>query len=145
MQIKLKSIGFAKNTEKSHTGGWKGVITDIVIDEKYKEALYGLSDYSHLVVVYFMDKVTACDLRHTPQGKKGIVPEVGIFACRCPERPNPIGVSTARILKIKGNTIRVKGLDVIDGTPILDIKPYTPQYDSAKGVKVPSWVNKLEY
>ena len=144
-EIKLKIIGIAKNQEKKHFGDWAEVVTDLVIDEEYKDSLDGLKDYSHLIVIYFMHEVKRCDIKHIPQGKAGEVPEVGIFACRCAERPNPIGISTVKILSIKDNIVTVKGLDIIDDTPILDIKPYTPQYDSAKDAKVPSWVNKLEY
>jgi len=143
--ITLKPIGIAKNQEKKHFGGWSGVVTDLVIDEKYRQALDGLQDYSHLVVVYWMHEVKTCELLHVPQGKVGEVPQVGIFACRCPARPNPIGISTAGILAIKDNIVTVKGLDVINGTPILDIKPYTPQYDLVRDAKVPEWVGKLEY
>ena len=92
-----------------------------------------------------MHEVKTCELLHVPQGKVGEVPQVGIFACRCPARPNPIGISTAGILAIKDNIVTVKGLDVINGTPILDIKPYTPQYDLVRDAKVPEWVGKLEY
>ena len=145
MEIKLTPIGIAKNKEEKHFGGWKDVVTDLVIDDSYREALSGLGDYSHLIVIYWMDDVKTCDIRHIPQGKVGEVPEVGIFACRCPQRPNPIGVSTAEILGIKDNIITVRGLDVIADTPILDIKPYTPQYDAIENAKVPDWVNKLEY
>lgn len=145
MEIKLKPVGIAKNQEKKHFGKWKDVATDIVIDEKYKDALYGLEDYSHVIVIYWMHGVKTCDIRHIPQGKVGEVPEVGIFACRCAQRPNPIGVSTAEIIGIKDNIITVKGLDVIADTPILDIKPYTPQYDAVANAKVPDWVNKLDY
>ena len=145
MEIKLKSISIAKNQEKKHFGEWKDVVTDLVINEEYKDALTGLEDYSHLVVIYWMHEVKTCDIRHIPQGKIGKVPEVGIFACRCPQRPNPIGISTTEIISVKDNIIKVKGLDVIDNTPILDIKPYTPQYDSALNAKVPEWVDKLDY
>jgi len=145
MEINLKSIGIAKNQEKKHFGNWSNVITKIVINEEYKDALDGLKDYSHLIVIYWMHEVKKCDIKHIPQGKINEVPEVGIFACRCAERPNPIGISTAKIVSIDNNVITVKGLDIIDNTPILDIKPYTPQYDVAKDVKVPDWTNKLEY
>lgn len=141
----MKTIAVAENTEKKHFGGWRDVITNIVIDEKYKDALMGLEDYSHLIIIYFMHDVKTCDLRHVPQGKVGEVPEVGIFACRCAQRPNPIGITTVELLGIENNIVKVKGLDVIDGTPILDIKPYTPQYDSVSNAKVPDWVNKLDY
>ena len=145
MKIKLISIGIARNQEKKHFGKWRDVVTDIIINEKYEAALSGLEDYSHLIVVYWMHEVKTCDIRHIPQGKIGKVPEVGIFACRCPQRPNPIGISTTEIISVKDNIIKVKGLDVIDNTPILDIKPYTPQYDSALNAKVPEWVDKLDY
>lgn len=145
MQIKLKSIGLAKNQEKNHFGNWAGVVSEIVIDKEYQKSLKGLEDYSHLIVIYWMHDVKTCDIRHVPQSKVGEVPEVGIFACRCPQRPNPIGLTTVELLKIKNNIITVKGLDVIKDTPILDIKPYTPQYDAVKNAKVPDWVNKLDY
>lgn len=145
MKITLKPIGVAKNKGKKHFGGWGNTVTDLAINKKYKEALDGLKDYSHLIVIYWMHDVEACEIRHVPQGKIGEVPEVGIFASRCPQRPNPIGISTAKIVSLKNNIVRVKGLDVINSTPILDIKPYTPQYDAASGVKVPKWVNKLDY
>ncbi len=145
MEIKLKTIGFVRNQEKQHFGRWSEVVTDLVIDQQYKDALKGLEDYSHLIVVYWMDKVKTCDIRHVPQGKVNEVPEVGIFACRCPQRPNPIGISTVEILGIKDNIITVRGLDTIEDTPILDIKPYTPQYDAVSNVRVPDWVSKLDY
>ncbi len=145
MEIALKPIGFAKNKEKKHFGNWRGVVTDLVLREEYKDALEGLKEYSHLIVVYWMHDVKTCDIRHVPQGKVGEVPEVGIFACRCPQRPNPIGISTVEIIRIKDNVVTVKGLDVIKDTPILDLKPYTPQYDAAADARVPDWVNKLEY
>jgi tRNA-Thr(GGU) m(6)t(6)A37 methyltransferase TsaA len=145
MEIKLTSIGIAKNKEKKHFGRWRDVITELIIDERYKDALGGLEDYSHLIVICWMHDVKTCDIRHVPQGRVGEVPEVGIFACRCAQRPNPIGVSTVEITSIKNNVIAVKGLDVIDNTPLLDIKPYTPQYDAVVDAKFPDWVNSLEY
>jgi len=141
----LKQIGIVKNREKKHFGGWGKVVSDLVIDKKYKDGLKGLRDYSHIIVVYWMHEVKACELRHVPQGKMGLVPEVGIFACRCAQRPNPIGISTVRLTKIKDNVVTVKGLDAVNNTPILDIKPYTPQYDAVLGVRVPDWIKKLDY
>lgn len=145
MEIKLKSIGSASNQEKDHFGKWGNVVTDLIIDKEYSEALKGLEDYSHLIVIYWMHDIKTCDIRHVPQGMVGEVPEVGIFACRCPQRPNPIGITTVELIGIKDNIVNVKGLDVINNTPIIDIKPYTPQYDNVADAKVPSWVNKLKY
>ena len=145
MEIILKPIGLAKNNEKKHFGGWGKVVTDLVVNQDYESALQGLKDYSHVIVLYWMHEVKKCDLLHVPQGKVGEVPEVGIFACRCAERPNPVGISTVKLLGIKDNVVTVEGLDVIQDTPILDIKPYTPQYDAAPTARVPQWVNKLDY
>jgi len=145
MDIKINPIGFAKNQEQEHFGNWRDVITDLVIKNKYEDALKGLEDYSHIIVVYWIHGAKTCDIRHVPQGKVGEVPEVGIFACRCAQRPNPIGISTVEIISVKNNIVTVKGLDVIKDTPILDIKPYTPQYDFAQNPKIPDWVNKLDY
>ncbi len=145
MEIKLKPIGFAKNQEEKHFGGWNKVATDLIIDEQYQKALKGLEDYSHLIAIYWLHEVTTCDIRHVPQGKVGEVPEVGIFACRCAQRPNPIGVSTVKIINIKDNIVTVQGLDFVNDTPIIDINPNTPQYDTAIDPKVPDCVNKLDY
>ena len=82
-------------------------------------------------------------ITHRPQGNPE-VPIVGIFSCRCPSRPNPIAVSTVPLISHEGRKIIVKGLDVLDGTPIIDIKPYWPQYDKVVDGKIPDWVNKLD-
>ncbi|MBI5677504.1 MAG: SAM-dependent methyltransferase [Planctomycetes bacterium] len=68
-----------------------------------------------------------------------------MFACRCPWRPNPIGMTTVKMIERNGNIIKVKGLDVLDGTPVIGIKPFTPPYDSVEEMRYPDWVNKLEY
>jgi len=143
--ITIKPLGKAKNgVSKPMLPGWKDIVTEIVIDKEYTDGLDGIEDYSHVIIVYWMDKEKECHLKHHPQGRAD-VPFIGIFACRCPQRPNPIGISTTEIISVKDNIIKVKGLDVIDNTPILDIKPYTPQYDSALNAKVPEWVDKLDY
>lgn len=143
--IKFKPLGKAKNSiSKPTLPGWKNVTTEIVIDKKYAKGLDGIEDYSHVIIVYWMDKEKECHLKHHPQGREDI-PFVGIFACRCPQRPNRIAISTVELLSRRGNGIKVKGLDIVDGTPILDIKPYTPQYDRVGKAKVPNWVSKLVF
>lgn len=143
--INLKPLGKAKNkVKKPMLPGWKDVITEIVIDKRYSKGLDGIEDYSHIIIVYWMDKEIECHLKHHPQGREDI-PYIGIFACRCPQRPNRIAISTAELVRRRGNTIKVKGLDIVNGTPILDIKPYTPQYDQVKKAKVPNWASKLVF
>lgn len=143
MTISMTHIGIVKNKEKSqHFGGWSKVVSDIIVNKEFAPALDGLEDYSHAVIVYWMHETKKHVIKHRPQG---IAPLVGIFACRCQGRPNPIGISAARIIKRRENVLTVKGLDVINGTPVLDIKPYTPQYDLVKDAKVPEWTKMLKY
>ena len=142
--INLKPIGVAKNSEKeSRFGSFSSVVSEIVVDEKFTEALKGIEDYSHVMIVYWMDKIKDYVITHRPQGNPD-VPIVGIFSCRCPQRPNPIAVSTVRLIDHNGNKIKVEGLDILDGTPIIDIKPYWPIYDNVKDGKIPDWVEKLD-
>ena len=143
--IKIKPLGLARNkVTKPTLPGWKDVVTEIVIDKNYANGLDGIEDYSHVIIVYWMDQEKECHLKHHPQGKENI-PYVGIFACRCPQRPNRIAISTVPLLSRKQNILKVRGLDVLNGTPILDIKPYTPQYDKVEEAKVPKWVSKLVF
>ena len=107
-----------------------------------------LSDYSHLVIVYHMDQICLHKDRHVPQGRYEDVPEVGIFACRCPWRPNPIAITTVKLLKLDGNIITVRGLDAANLSPVLDVKPYYPPYDGVdanEDLRVPDWIYKLTY
>jgi tRNA-Thr(GGU) m(6)t(6)A37 methyltransferase TsaA len=71
------------------------------------------------------------------------MPVLGIFAQRAKHRPNPIGITAVQLLSVKDNIITVKGLDAIDGTPVIDIKPYFPQYDRVEKAKIPEWVSRL--
>lgn len=143
--IILTPIGRARNTVKEPAlTGWKNLVTEIVLDRKYAKGLHGITDYSHVIIVYWMGVEKECHLKHHPQGRKD-VPFGGIFACRCPQRPNRLAMSTVKLLSCKGNRIRVKGLDILDGTPVLDIKPYTPHYDRVNGATVPPWVNRLVF
>jgi tRNA (adenine37-N6)-methyltransferase len=143
--LALKPIGTVRNSVKEPTvGGWAEVTSRLEIDKKYVDGLRGLEGYSHVTVVYWLSLVDSCTITHVPQGRED-VPEVGIFACRCPTRPNPIGICTAELLGVSKNVLTVKGLDAIDGTPIVDIKPYTPQYDLRRKVRVPKWVDRLQY
>lgn len=142
-RIQFVPIGKAKNTAKKPAmTGWENSVTEIVLDRRYTRGLDGIKDYSHVIVVYWMGQEKECHLKHHPQGRKD-VPYGGIFSCRCPQRPNRIAISTVKLLSRKKNSIKVQGLDILDGTPILDIKPYTPVYDRVSKAKVPVWVKRL--
>jgi len=144
-KITLEPIGFVKNNVKEHRfGNFADEISEIIVDEKFTEALKGIDDYSHVIIVYWMDKVKEHVTTHRPQGNPN-VPVVGIFACRCPGRPNPVAITTVKLIEHKGNRIKVKGLDILDGTPVIDIKPYWSQYDKVEDGRIPDWVNRLKF
>jgi tRNA-Thr(GGU) m(6)t(6)A37 methyltransferase TsaA len=140
--INLEAIGIVRNDVKQPgRRGWSEVVSDIVIDSRLAEALDGLDQFSHLIVLYWMHRLTPgrkLPLKVHPMGKPEL-PPVGRFATRSPSRPNPVGQATVRLLERRGNILKVKGLDAIDSTPVIDIKPYIPGYDSAADAKAPKW------
>lgn len=105
----------------------------IVVDPRWVEGLQGLDTVSHVVVLYWMDRARRDLVVQAPQHYAG---RRGTFALRSPVRPNPIAVSVARLLGIRGNELSVVGLDCIDGTPLLDLKPYFASTDSVPGASV---------
>jgi tRNA-Thr(GGU) m(6)t(6)A37 methyltransferase TsaA len=100
----------------------------IKVDRKYEEALSDLEGFSHIILIYHLHLSRGYSLKVTPfldTAKRGV------FATRAPRRPNPIGVSLVRLKKVKGNKVYVKDIDIADGTPLLDIKPYVGEFDHA--------------
>ncbi len=143
----LKAIGIVRNAVKQAPGpgyNWQGIVSEIVVDSSLTEALDGLEGFSHIIVLYWMHQITTSQLptKIHPQGRPEL-PLVGLFATRSPYRPNPIGKATVRLLERQGNLLRVEGLDATDGTPVIDIKPYLPEYDSVTNATVPPWVINL--
>ena len=142
--MSLKAIGTVRNKIKQAPGpsfDWWGIVSEIVVNTRLTEALDGLEEFSHIIVLYWMHQVahsSELSLKVHPRGKAEL-PMVGLFATRSPNRPNPIGKATVRLLERQGNVLKVEGLDATDGTPVIDIKPYIPGYDSATDAKVPPW------
>lgn len=137
-------IGYVRSPLKEPTHerlNLKEIISEIVINENLTEALDGVEGFSHIIVLYWMHRAIRENkrLKTHPMGRTD-VPEQGIFAVRTPNRPNPIGKSTVRLLERRGNILKIQGLDAIDGTPVIDIKPYIPGYDSAKDARTPDWI-----
>jgi tRNA-Thr(GGU) m(6)t(6)A37 methyltransferase TsaA len=108
------------------------------------EAFEGISAFSHLEIIYFFDKVKPSDIVFSgrPRGNPGY-PVTGIFAQRKKDRPNTLGLCTVELLEHKGRTLKVKYLDAIDGTPVLDIKPVFKEYKMEGNIRQPSWVSEL--
>ncbi|TBW34760.1 S-adenosylmethionine-dependent methyltransferase [Siculibacillus lacustris] len=125
---------------------WGAVESEIVLDLAYPEAAFaGLGDFSHAVVVFHFDMIDpetiAIGDRH-PRGRTDW-PKVGIFAQRGSPRPNRLGVTTVEILSVSGRRLRVRGLDAIDGTPVLDIKPVMRGFEPRGAIREPAWATEI--
>ena len=108
--------------------------SQLILNEKYLPALEGLERYKHLMVVYHIDRSPGYRERVHPMGDRSKTVR-GVLATRSPCRPNPIGMTVVEILGIEGTKISVTGLDALDGSPLLDIKPYEEHFDSPSGIE----------
>ena len=117
-----------------------GVPGRIEIKAEFVEGLADLDGFSHLILVYHLHRVTAARLTVTPFLDDR---PHGIFATRSPARPNPIGLSTVRLVAITGSILEVEDVDMVDGTPLLDIKPYVPAFDERDDVRVGWFTERL--
>jgi tRNA (adenine37-N6)-methyltransferase len=117
-------------------------ITNIEIYREYADALLGLDQFSHVIVLYWFHKNDTPEkrsvLRVHPRHNMSN-PLTGVFACHSPCRPNPIGLSVCKILSIKGNVIRIDSIDALDDSPVLDLKSYIPSNFTIQNAFVPKW------
>ena len=146
MEIKLRPIATVKNSRtKPADDFWAEIISEIELaDHIPADAFENISDFSHLEIIYYFDKVKSKDIVFSgrPRGNLNY-PLVGIFGQRKKDRPNTIGLCTVELLEHKERTIKVKYLDAISGTPILDIKPVFKEFQPKEEIKQPIWVNDL--
>lgn len=121
-------------------------VSTIVLIPKYKRALDGIEEFSHIVIICWMHKIGKNErlVLKTHPRRDVSLPLTGIFATRSPARPNPIGVSTVKLLGVDANVITVVGLDAVDGTPVLDIKPYMPELIPATDIRLPAWAAAIQ-
>ncbi|WP_332449813.1 tRNA (N6-threonylcarbamoyladenosine(37)-N6)-methyltransferase TrmO [Methanoculleus sp.] len=131
MNVDLNPIGYVSSPYlKKEDAPRQGRLTDteaeIVIDDRYLPGLLRVEEKKHLFVLCWFDRADRSVLRATPPHNPV---EHGVFATRSPNRPNPVSLSLVDVVGITGNTIRVRGLDALDGTPVLDIKPYSQEID----------------
>ena len=107
--------------------------------------LKGVKDFSHLIILYWIHLRDNEEERRTllvfPR-RHAVNVETGVFACRSPSRPNPIGLCAVDLLKVEECVLTVRGLDALDGSPIIDIKPYIPRADSIPDARVPEWTSR---
>jgi tRNA-Thr(GGU) m(6)t(6)A37 methyltransferase TsaA len=144
--IAVNAIGIVRNPVTSGKDeDWGGVRSDIVVEPAFVAGLQGIEQFSHLLVVYWMHGASfspATDLVRRPRGRDDM-PELGIFAQRAKHRPNPVGVTAVRLLERRGDVLSVAGLDAIDGTPVIDLKPYFAAFDRVEAPGEPEWVARL--
>ncbi len=154
MEIVLKPIGIVHVdlSDDEVKRAWSGVEGVVEVFPEYEEGLEGIEDFSHLILVTFLHKSTGDKrrvLKVRPRRLKrfGIkiddMPLVGVFCTDSPHRPNPIGLSIVELIERNGRFLRVNGLDVFDGTPVLDIKAYTRDR-CINNIREPWWIKVLE-
>ncbi|MHA1689854.1 MAG: tRNA (N6-threonylcarbamoyladenosine(37)-N6)-methyltransferase TrmO [Promethearchaeota archaeon] len=158
----IKPIGYVKNTKDKETLRYSNksiefdmktaasqksdlIISEIIINEEHAETLDGIEEFSHLIIIFWAHKTPekARQIKKVHPGGLKKMPLKGIFSTRSPIRPNPICITTVRLLERKDNILIVDRMDAINNTPVLDIKPHLRYYDVPHNVKIASWVNEL--
>jgi len=154
LSITLSPIGFVKTEfagEELRNRPIEELEADIEIFEEYADGLKAIEGFSHLLIFFYMHNITAENrkrLKVKPRivVKYGLnleeIPLVGVFCLDSPNRPNPIGLSAVRLLWRKGKILHIKGIDALNGTPVLDIKPYSPARKIEK-FELPEWYKNI--
>jgi tRNA-Thr(GGU) m(6)t(6)A37 methyltransferase TsaA len=146
MKIEYRPIGLIHTPFKQREGmpiqpsRGRGVRGTVEVAPEYADGLTDLDGFSHVVLIYHFHQSRGFDLRVTPFLD---TQKRGLFATRAPRRPNAIGLSVVRLLGIEGNRIAVQDLDILDGTPLLDIKPYVPEFDRRTEVRE-GWLESVK-
>jgi len=143
-RIVYRPIGVIRTPFKSPKGvpiqpsAGKGIRGVVEVFPEYVEGLKDLEGFSHIILVYHFHLVKKSLLRVIPYMDNETR---GVFATRAPARPNPIGISVVRLIEIRGNKLYVEDIDIVDGTPLLDIKPYVPEFDYRPKARI-GWLEK---
>ena len=144
MHLEYKPIGTIHSPHRDPVGvpiqptGARGIRGSIEMLPEYTGGLKDLDGFSHIILLYHLHRSREYKLHVIPFLDKV---KRGVFATRAPHRPNPIGLSIVQLLSIEGSTIHVEGVDILDGTPLLDIKPYLPALNPSGNIRT-GWVEK---
>ena len=144
-KITLNPIGFVRTKAVGDEVKDKIHLSQIFLDCELTPALDGITDFSHVFVLFWLHEITAKEretLKVHPRGRKDL-PLLGVLATRTNLRPNPIGLTLCELVKVEANVLMVRGLDAFDGTPVLDVKPFD-SWDCAQNARMPDWWMKLE-
>ncbi|MCD6338107.1 MAG: tRNA (N6-threonylcarbamoyladenosine(37)-N6)-methyltransferase TrmO [Verrucomicrobia bacterium] len=145
MKIEFRQIGVIRTPFTRPEGmpiqpaGAAGVKGAVEVFEEYREGLKDLEGFSHVILIYRFHRSRGFDLQVTPFMDSELR---GVFATRAPRRPNPIGLSVVRLDAVEGGVLRVRNVDILDGAPLLDIKPYVPEFDAPDDVRT-GWLEPL--
>ena len=145
-KIEFKQIGVIR-TPYENSAPYQAIDEDsgdfrIVLDTIYEDGLVDLSSFKYIYTIYYIDRLPdISSMKVAPSWAPGI--EVGLFASRSPNRPNPIGISIVRIKEVVKNEILISGIDVFDNTPLLDLKPYIKDLDSKDDANY-GWLDDLD-
>ena len=145
--ISLQPIAFVHNERKMIMDDEWGEVQSVITltDSFTEESIQGIESFSHIEVIFYFHKVTEEQIQHVarhPRNNK-VYPKVGIFAQRGKNRPNQLGATIAKMVRREGKSIVVEGLDAIDGTPILDIKPVMKEFVPSEEIIQPDWATDL--
>jgi tRNA (adenine37-N6)-methyltransferase len=146
--VSLNPIGFVRSTRiKPEDDNWDVEKTSIELDSTQfpEEALLGLSEFSHVEIIFYMDQVDPSKVEKSARHPRNNPnwPKTGIFAQRAKNRPNQIGATICKITSVTGRILSLEGLDAIDGTPVLDIKPWVAEFAPRGPVFQPKWITEL--
>jgi tRNA-Thr(GGU) m(6)t(6)A37 methyltransferase TsaA len=145
--ITLEAIGYVRSTRRDLLDDhWGSVVSTIELAPEFTpEALAGLEEFSHAEVIFHFDRVAAAEVERGARHPRGNPrwPRVGILAQRAKDRPNRLGSTIVEILGSDGRVLTVAGLDAVDGTPVLDIKPVMVEFLPRTTVRQPSWSHEL--
>lgn len=143
-EIRYKPIGVVHSPFKEPKGtpiqppGGKGIDGTVEVFPEYAEGLKDVEGFSHIILIYHFHLSKGLSLKVKPYMENELH---GVFATRAPSRPNPIGISVVRLRRVEKNILHVRDVDVVDGTPLLDIKPYVPEFD-VREVNKTGWLEK---
>jgi tRNA-Thr(GGU) m(6)t(6)A37 methyltransferase TsaA len=146
MELPLRPVAFVRSAANEKVDeSWGAVESKLEFLPEYRAGLRGLEEFSHVLVIAYLHGAKFEPARHLvrrPRGRDDM-PELGIFAQRAKDRPNPLGVTVVPLVAVEPDGLRVRALDAIDGTPIVDVKPYFAEFDAAPGARGPEWVARL--
>ena len=144
----MTPIGYVRNRIKEPMAdGWANVVSRVVLRPELAGMLLTLGDYSHVIVVFWPHLVPDDVRGSKPQlhpRDDDQYPLMGVLATRSQIRPNPVLTSPVELVSLSENVLKVRGLDAIDGTPVLDVKPYLPHHDAIGDARVPKWIEDAQ-